>query len=113
MKIYLPCLARMLFYRARRAAGLAGLGWQNLFPLPLPFPLDLADGCGVMPVGTPKPVAAERLQTRFADKNDNAGLSQALFDFTAPNGWEPYDCLALCICLFNEQERMKREFELA
>jgi len=62
MKIYLPCLARMLFYRARRAAGLAGLGWQNLFPLPLPFPLDLADGCGVMPVGTPEPVAAERLR---------------------------------------------------
>ena len=31
MKIYLPCLARMLFYRARRAAGLAGLGRQNLF----------------------------------------------------------------------------------
>ncbi|WP_246828604.1 hypothetical protein [Neisseria sp. HMSC31F04] len=32
MKIYLPCLARMLFfYHARRAAGLAGLGQQNLF----------------------------------------------------------------------------------
>jgi hypothetical protein len=28
-----------------------------------------------MPVGTPEPVAAERLQARFADKNDNAGLS--------------------------------------
>lgn len=59
------------------------------FSLPLPFPLDLADGCGVMPVGTPEPVAAERLQARFADKNDNAGLSQALFDFAAQNGWEP------------------------
>ena len=61
------------------------------------------------------PVVAERLQARFADKNDNAGLSQALFDFAAQNGWEPYDCLALCICLFNEQEqeRIKREFELA
>ena len=80
------------------------------FSLPLPFPLDLADGCGVMPVGTPEPVAAERLQARF---DDNAGLSQALFNFAAPNGWEPYDCLALCICLFNEQERMKRKFELA
>ena len=77
MKIYLPCLARMLFYRERRAAGLGGLGRQNLFlPSFLPFPLDLADGCGVMPVGTPEPVAAERLQARFADKNDNAGLSQ-------------------------------------
>ena len=53
------------------------------FSLPLPFPLDLADGCGMMPVGTPEPVAAERLQARFADKNDNAGLSQALFDFAA------------------------------
>ena len=85
------------------------------FSLPLPFPLDLADGCGVMPVGTPEPVAAERLQARFADKNDNAGLSQVLFDFAAQNGWEPYDCSALCICLFNEQEqeRMKRKFELA
>ena len=85
------------------------------FSPPLPFPLDLADGCGVMPVGTPEPVAAERLQARFADKNDNAGLSQALFNFAAPNGWEPYDGLALCICLFNEQEqeRMKRKFELA
>ena len=75
--------------------------------------MDLADGCGVMLVGTPEPVAVERLQARFADKNDNAGLSQTLFDFAAPNGWEPYDCSALCICLFNEQERMKREFELA
>ena len=85
------------------------------FSLSLPFPLDLADGCGVMLVGTPEPVAAERLQARFADKNDNAGLSQTLFDFAAPNGWEPYDCSALCVCLFNEQEqeRMKREFELA
>ncbi|WP_227717120.1 hypothetical protein [Neisseria elongata] len=83
------------------------------FSLPLLFPLDLAGGCGVMPVGTPDPVAAERLQARFADKNDNAGLSQALFDFAAQNGWEPYDYSALCICLFNEQERMKREFELA
>lgn len=83
------------------------------FSLSLPFPLDLADGCGVMPVGTPEPVAAERLQARFADKNDNAGLSQALFDFVVQNGWESYDCSALCICLFNEQERMKREFELA
>ena len=85
------------------------------FSLPLPFPLDLAGGCGVMPVGTPEPVAAETVQARFADKNDNAGLSQALFDFAAQNGWEPYDCSALCICLFNEQEqeRMKREFELA
>lgn len=85
------------------------------FSLPLPFPLDLADGCGMMLVGTPEPVAAERLQARFADKNDNAGLSQALFDFAAQNGWEPYDCSALCICLFNEQEqeRMKRKFELA
>ena len=84
------------------------------FSLPLPFPLDLADGCGVMPVGTPEPVAAERLQARFADKNDNAGLSQALFDFAAQNGWESYDCSALCICLFNEQEQecMKRKFEL-
>lgn len=47
-------------------------------------------------------------------QNDNAGLSQALFDFAAQNGWGPYDCLALCICLFNEQEqeRMKREFEV-
>lgn len=53
------------------------------FSLPLLFPLDLAGGCGVMPVGTPKPVAAERLQARFADKNDSAGLSQALFDFAA------------------------------
>ena len=83
------------------------------FSLSLPFPLDLADGCSVMLVGTLEPVAAERLQVRFADKDDNAGLSQALFDFAAPNGWEPYDCSALCICLFNEQERMKREFELA
>ena len=72
------------------------------FSLSLPSRLDLADGCGVMPVGTPEPVAAERLQARFADKNDNAGLSQALFDFAAQNGWESYDCLALCICLFNE-----------
>ena len=78
------------------------------FSLSLPARLDLADGCGVMLVGTPEPVAA-----RFADKNDNADLSQALFDFAAQNGWESYDCLALCICLFNEQERMKREFELA
>ena len=89
-------------------------GGKIYFSLPLPFPLDLADGCGVMPVmpvGTPEPVAAERLQARF---DDNAGLSQALFNFAAPNGWEPYDCLALCICLFNEQEqeRMKREFEV-
>ena len=38
------------------------------FSLPLPFPLDLAGGCGVMPVGTPETVAAERLQARFADK---------------------------------------------
>ncbi|MBM7064554.1 hypothetical protein [Neisseria elongata] len=83
------------------------------FSLSLPSRLDLADGCGVMLVGTPEPVAAERLQARFADKNDNADLSQALFDFAAQNGWESYDCLALCICLFNEQERMKREFELA
>ena len=85
------------------------------FSLSLPSRLDLADGCGVMPVGTPEPVAAERLQARFADKNDNAGLSQTLFDFAAQNRWEPYDCSALCICLFNEQEqeRMKREFELA
>jgi len=85
------------------------------FSLSLPSRLDLADGCGVMLVGTPEPVAAERLQARFADKNDNAGLSQALFDFAAQNGWEPYDCSALCICLFNEQEqeRMKRKFELA
>ena len=37
------------------------------FSLPLPFPLDLADGCGVMPVGTPEAVAAERLQARLAD----------------------------------------------
>jgi len=36
-----------------------------------------------MSVGTPELVAAERLQARFADKNDNAGLSQALFDFAA------------------------------
>ena len=85
------------------------------FSLPLPFPLDLDDGCGMMLVGTLEPVAAERLQARFADKDDNAGLSQALFDFAAQNRWEPYDCSALCICLFNEQEqeRMKREFELA
>jgi hypothetical protein len=83
------------------------------FSLSLPSCLDLADGCGVMLVGTPEPVAAERLQARFADKNDNAGLSQALFDFAAQNGCESYDCLALCICLFNEQERMKRKFELA
>ena len=84
------------------------------FSLPLLFPLDLAGGCGVMLVGAPEPVAAERLQARFADKNDNAGLSQALFDFSAQNGWESYDCSALCICLFNEQEqeRMKREFEI-
>ena len=46
------------------------------FSLPLPFPLDLVGGCGVMSVGTPELVAAERLQARFADKNDNAGLSQ-------------------------------------
>ena len=85
------------------------------FSLSLPSRLDLAGGCGVMPGGTPEPVATERLQARFDDKDDNAGLSQALFNFAAPNGWEPYDCLALCICLFNEQEqeRMKREFELA
>ena len=54
------------------------------FSLPLPFPLDLADGCSVMLVGTLEPVAAERLQVRFADKDDNAGLLQALFDFAAP-----------------------------
>jgi len=36
-----------------------------------------------MLVGTLEPVAAERLQVRFADKDDNAGLSQALFDFAA------------------------------
>ena len=83
------------------------------FSLSLPSCLDLADGCGMMLVGTLEPVAAERLQARFADKDDNAGLSQALFDFAAQNGRESYDCLALCICLFNEQERMKREFELA
>ena len=53
------------------------------FSLPLPFPLDLADGCGVMPVGTPEPVAAERLQARFADKNDNAGLCQFSKRFTS------------------------------
>ena len=53
------------------------------FSLPLLFPLDLAGGCGVMPVGTPEPVATERLQARFDDKDDNAGLSQALFDFAA------------------------------
>ena len=90
-------------------------GGKIYFSLPLPFPLDLADGCGVMPVGTPEPVAAERLQARFADKNDNAGLLQVLFDFAAQNGWKRYDCSALCICLFNEQEqeRMKRKFELA
>ena len=37
------------------------------FSLPLLFPLDLDDGCGVMLVGTPEPVAAERLQARLAD----------------------------------------------
>ena len=74
MKIYLPCLARMLFF-IMRGGQPALQDWDGkiYFSLPLPFPLDLADGCGVMPVGTPEPVAAERLQARFADKNDNAG----------------------------------------
>ena len=87
--------------------------WDGKIYFSLPLPL--ADGCGMMLVGTPEPVVAERLQARFADKNDNAGLSHALFDFAAQNGWEPYACSALCICLFNEQEqeRIKREFELA
>ena len=41
------------------------------FSLPLPFPLDLADGCSVMLVGTLEPVAAERLQETFAKSPQN------------------------------------------
>ncbi|WP_234404191.1 hypothetical protein [Neisseria elongata] len=77
MKIYLPCLARMLFLPCAAGSRPCRIGTAKFIsPFLCRFPLDLADGCGVMPVGTPEPVAAERLQARFADKNDNAGLSQ-------------------------------------
>ena len=68
-----------------------------------------------MLIDTPEPVAAATLQAVFGNMADNTeALSQALFDFEAQNGWNEYDCEALCICLFNEEglERMKRDYEL-
>ena len=89
---------------------------QIYFSLPLSVSLDSVENGGVMLVsGMPKPVSAEILQAAFGStKGDDKALSQALSDFEAQNGWNEYDCQALCICLFNEEglERMKRDYEL-
>ena len=89
---------------------------QIYFSLPLSVSLDSVENGVVMLVsGMPEPVSAEILQAAFGStKGDDKALSQALSDFEAQNGWNEYDCQALCICLFNEEglERMKRDYEL-
>ena len=89
---------------------------QIYFSLPLSVSLDSVENGSVMLVsGMPEPVSAEILQAAFGStKGNDKALSQALSDFEAQNGWNEYDCQALCICLFNEEglERMKRDYEL-